>query len=534
MLHLAWPVVCFTHQLIRRVGLVESLAMLLVWVFTSSYGKRIRLTGVMVTVYCSVVYQGYAIVPSRFRWTLIQLEPGATAFVDFDRAKTPSCSAVLLWEARTWGDLPFYVELLRELARTRFLSNHSVDLLSAMTLNSTNAKSEVVPVDSVPGHPLCNSTDVIFSERFALKDDEYLARHYYLLAGSLWTYTLKAHVMAPAQTLHMSWDDFMTWKRDPKLPGHAEPLGIRSDVQSDKHRRGGDIVSVEWPIEKEGRFVVLLLPAATTRVNNQTNTEGALGGIAHHIFRKAHCSRCNAANRTNYRPVGAIIAMPGKDQQSDHVLFSTSYFWGAGGLSSGRLKTSIQAWRCRSGFRFYEAWALLVGWPLGPHVLLVTLVASSLSLCLAAPQQKSSQGRRDATTIPDRRMAAKPMPAVHAKSNDPERNLHASLRGELPGGPQRGGTEKSAKSEDQARFPSQRVTDPSRSLLQLMLSTHERQYAAFEKVARSKRLIVFSRVPWPSLDLFKEQLRQINASGVHSAATKTAKIWACRWHPDKW
>ena len=83
------------------------------------------------------------------------------------------------------------------------------------------------------------------------------------------------------------------------------------------------------------------------------------------------------------------------------------------------------------------------------------------------------------------------------------------------------------------------LSSESGTILSLMLATHERQYAAFEKMAKAKTVISLSMIPWASAALLKERMR-LRSSVQHDRAAKeeeTVKLrkeWCRRWHPDKW
>ena len=56
----------------------------------------------------------------------------------------------------------------------------------------------------------------------------------------------------------------------------------------------------------------------------------------------------------------------------------------------------------------------------------------------------------------------------------------------------------------------------------------------FERKAKAKHLVEPKEIPWPSLALFKERLRQCSCSPARDQLSKIAKEWSVRWHPDKW
>ena len=56
----------------------------------------------------------------------------------------------------------------------------------------------------------------------------------------------------------------------------------------------------------------------------------------------------------------------------------------------------------------------------------------------------------------------------------------------------------------------------------------------FEKKAKAKEEITFAEIPWASVPLFKERLRQTAREAAGALAGKVAKEWSRRWHPDKW
>jgi len=494
--------------------------------FACSHGRWICSTAAIVFFYSSLVCVCCTrLVPLNAQWNTIVLEPGATALVP--RNSSTACAAVLLWDslARPWGSLPHYYRLLNERTASNFGSWHATSVPSAQL------------VHEVPGRPQCDATDVNFSEKFVIPDMGHLARHYYLVAGSVWTYTLKAHMMAPADVLHLSWHDFAAWKRSPGSV-HGESAGVRTI-------EGEQTLKREWVIEKEGRYVVVVVPAATNSVDKQRRTsDGALGGIAHHIRRKAHCGKCSKSPNTSS---GVLITMPIQTKQigGEHVFFTPSYFWGAGGLGAGRLDPTTEAWRCKSDVPLYEACAVIIGWPVGLHLLGVFLVAAGLS---ALSVKVLAAGITDIKTPLSKRRSSSP-PAQHKRLNKkavgPAFLTHsptaAEDKGTVHSGDKAtaGGKVKSQSQEGRIQSQqSQRGRAQSRQnlhgLLPLLLSTHERQFAEFEKAARRKDLVTLENVPWPTLEFYKEQLRQVNASGVQGAASKTAKEWSRRWHPDKW
>jgi hypothetical protein len=92
--------------------------------------------------------------------------------------------------------------------------------------------------------------------------------------------------------------------------------------------------------------------------------------------------------------------------------------------------------------------------------------------------------------------------------------------------------------------PLSTLSSESGTILSLMLATHERQWAAFEKMAKAKAVLWLSMIPWSSAALFKEAMRQeamrVRSRVEHARAAKeeeTVKLrkeWCRRWHPDKW
>jgi hypothetical protein len=92
--------------------------------------------------------------------------------------------------------------------------------------------------------------------------------------------------------------------------------------------------------------------------------------------------------------------------------------------------------------------------------------------------------------------------------------------------------------------PLSALSSESGTILSLMLATHERQYAAFERLAKAKAVLSLAMIPWASAALFKERMRQeamrVRSSVEHARAAneedtvKLRKEWCRRWHPDKW
>jgi len=150
------------------------------------------------------------------------------------------------------------------------------------------------------------------------------------------------------------------------------------------------VKEVEWQVAQEGRYVLVLTSAAKD-ARNRTNVNGALGAVAHHIRRKAHCKHekgtddeidlCMRTNEQNglecRQPVGVIIRVPHVPARRQHASFSPAV-----ATEAEVVQTSTEAWRCRTDSRLQEALASLVGVPEVLHGLFIMTAAILLSILL--------------------------------------------------------------------------------------------------------------------------------------------------------
>jgi hypothetical protein len=150
------------------------------------------------------------------------------------------------------------------------------------------------------------------------------------------------------------------------------------------------VKEVEWHVAEEGRYVLVLTSAAKD-ARNRTNVNGALGAVAHHIRRKAHCKhekgtddeidQCMRTSEQNglecRQPVGVIIRVPHAPARRQHTSFSPAV-----ATEAEVVQTSTEAWRCRTDSRLQEALASLVGVPEVLHGLFIFTAAILLSTLL--------------------------------------------------------------------------------------------------------------------------------------------------------
>ena len=150
----------------------------------------------------------------------------------------------------------------------------------------------------------------------------------------------------------------------------------------------GAVQEVDWQVVDEGRYVLVLTSAARD-ARNKTNVNGALGAVAHHIRRTAHCGleegaddrdRClsNGVHTLQCRqPVGVIIQVPQAPFKGQEALFSSAM-----GAQAKRVQTSTEAWRCKTDSRVQEALASLTGIPIVTHGFVITITAFLLATFL--------------------------------------------------------------------------------------------------------------------------------------------------------